>query len=59
MKTQKDDFIEDFLTLKVQISKSTREEAKKFAKQKGHTFGWWIGSLIRSELERAKEGDRR
>jgi hypothetical protein len=54
MKTQKDDFDKDFLTLKVQISKYTKDEAKKFAKKNGYTFGWWIGSLIESELEKVR-----
>ena len=46
MKTQK----YDFTTLKVQMTKKKREEAKAFAKSKGYTFGSWVGLLIEEAL---------
>jgi predicted HicB family RNase H-like nuclease len=55
MKTQNHDFDRNFTTLKVQIKPETREKAKIYAKSKGYSFGWWVGSLIERELKKSDQ----
>lgn len=41
--------------IRADISKEERLMANKIAKTKGYTFQGWIGNLIKSEIQKAKE----
>lgn len=42
-----------FTSIKVEISKEKKQQAKSYAKSKGMTFSGWLGQLIDRELQKA------
>jgi adenine specific DNA methylase Mod len=39
-------------TVKIDITKDEKAKAKQYAKKQGYSFQWWLGSLVREELEK-------
>ncbi|MCK9192128.1 MAG: hypothetical protein M0P10_11375 [Sphaerochaetaceae bacterium] len=38
--------------VKIDLTKTEKYEAKKYAKNFGYTFQGWLGSLVRAELKK-------
>jgi len=39
------------ISVKIDLTKQEKEQAKRYAKKHGYTFQWWLGSLVKEALK--------
>jgi hypothetical protein len=40
------------ISVKIELTKEVKIQAKQYAKRHGYSFQWWLGSLVREELKK-------